>query len=83
MSKREMHSVSLPWNEWPNADRTLWEQALIFNDLDESSTPLSTWAAQHQAAARGHYGAWLKFVAVTEPGMIAASPAARMSVDFH
>ena len=63
---------SIPLAKWPEADRRLWqEQTEDGHGFDLDATPLGTWSRRHQAVARAHYGAWLRWMrdrGALEPG---------------
>jgi integrase len=59
--------LSLPFADWPAADRVAWQAATEAGDLFDGSGPAAGWAPSTRAGVCYDYGRWLMFLARHEP----------------
>ena len=79
MSFKSKSPLSMPFADWPEPDRALWQVVLQPDPFAIIPKPLAKWSAvQRQTAAR-HYGLWLRFLEATEPAPLAQLPGERMT----
>lgn len=79
MSFKPQKRLSMPFAEWPERDRALWQAAQRTDPFAIIPTPLAKWSvAQRQTAAK-HYGLWLRYLETMEPSLLAQPPGERMT----
>ncbi len=74
--RRRDRPASLRVEEWPEADRGLFEAAFAPGDVFDRG-PLAHMKASSQSTTRWSYGAWLAYVAAEHPDRLAMPPADR------
>lgn len=71
-----IHSLKL--QDWPEADRRLWEQITKTGDLLEEAGPGANWAAETRRVTARDYGYWLSFVLAVD-GLVHEPPTGRVT----
>jgi integrase/recombinase XerD len=69
--------AGLPFTDWPERDRILWEKAAHPDEFALDPKPLGTWSRRHQGLARYAYGMWLVFLAEHHSASLDESPGRR------
>ena len=72
---------SLPFDAWPELDRTAWTEAIVEGDIFDGRGPAAHWAAATRSAVIAAYGRWLGFLAVSESSILAEDPVRRLAQD--
>lgn len=73
------HRMSLPLEEWPEADRKAWDALFAEGDtLDEDGRCLH-WSQATREVHRKNYGEWLSFLACNHPADFALAPHRRVT----
>jgi integrase/recombinase XerD len=72
---------SLPFDAWPEVDRTAWTEAIAQGDLFDGRGPAAHWAATTRYNVMAAYGRYLAFLAASEPAALAEGPAKRLTED--
>lgn len=54
--------LSLPFDQWPAADRALWQSAIADGDILDGAGPCSDWAPATRKNCRKAYGYWLQWL---------------------
>jgi integrase/recombinase XerD len=73
---------SLPFDAWPEPDRTAWTEAIAEGDIFDGRGPAAHWAATTRSAVIAAYGRYLSFLAASEPSVLAEHPAKRLTEDW-
>src|SRR3954452_19832435 len=72
--------LSLPWQEWPQADRAAWERAISpASLLDDEGGLAASWRPGSREAVLRSYGRWLGFLARHGDLDASVEPADRMT----
>jgi hypothetical protein len=72
---------SLPFDAWPEFDRTAWTEAIAEGDIFDGRGPAAHWAATTRSAVIAAYGRYLSFLAASEPSVLAEHPVERLTED--
>ena len=72
---------SLPFDAWPEPDRTAWTEAIAEGDIFDGRGPAAHWAATTRSAVIAAYGRYLSFLAASEPSVLAEHPVERLTED--
>lgn len=54
--------LSLPFDQWPDADRAMWQAALAEGDILEGAGPCADWAKTTRDNSRKAYAYWLRWL---------------------
>jgi integrase len=74
--------VSMPFDQWPGADRAAWKRAVRPGSLlDEGAGPASRWRPTSSAAVIQCYGHWLAFLSGRGELIDCSDPAERLRPD--
>jgi len=79
MSNRPRRSI--PFDQWPDADRSLWLAIIAEGDLLDGRGPGTNWAPTSKNNARKAYGYWLHWLKGTEGLGSPAHPLDRITPD--
>jgi integrase/recombinase XerD len=72
---------SLPFDAWPEPDRTAWTEAIAEGDIFNGRGPAAHWAATTRYTVMAAYGRYLAFLAESEPLVLADHPTKRLTED--
>lgn len=73
MSERK----TLPFGDWPEADRTAWEAAFAAANLFDGRGPAAHWSLGSRTSVRSGYSRWLGYVRAVQPNVLDLPPADR------
>jgi integrase/recombinase XerD len=71
----------LAFHDWPEPDRIGWAEAIAEGDIFDGQGPAAHWATTTRDSVLSAYGRWLGFIAASEPLVLAAHPADRLTVE--
>ena len=69
----------LKFEDWPQADRSAWEQLFTHAGFLEDTGAFAHWSEGSRAKRRQGYGQWLSFLARTDPAALDLAPALRVT----
>ncbi len=72
---------SLPFAEWPTADRHAWNNAVAEGDIFDGTGPAAHWAPRTRKTNIQHYGRWLGFPALNTMLSDPEGPAERATAE--
>ena len=71
----------MKFSDWPQADRSAWEQLFAPAGFLEDAGAFADWSDGSRAKRRQGYGQWLSFLARTGPAALALMPTERVTRD--
>jgi len=75
-----MPSRSTPtFEDWPEADRAAWAQAILPGDFLDEGGPASGWSPETRRKVLGGYARWLAYLSRTDESLLDLPPAARVT----
>jgi len=79
MSCKPKNRRSLPFADWPERDRALWQAAAHPDPFAIIPLPLAKWRPSQCREAAKNYGTWLRYLQTTEPSLLALPLDERMT----
>lgn len=74
-----MTRCSLKLHAWPDTDRQMWDRLTMRAGLLDDGGRGAHWATETRHVVARDYGYWLQYLLVTEPDLLATSPASRLT----